>query len=66
MAPVVLTPFPPLLDYPNHLALLHILATYSDSPILQQFYEPDVALNGNMGLVAGALPLAYMLGPELG
>jgi hypothetical protein len=54
------------LDYPNHLALLHILATYSDSPILQQFYEPDVALNGNMGLVAGALPLAYMLGPELG
>ena len=38
VTPLMLTSVPPLLDYPNHLARAHILATLDTDPLLQQYY----------------------------
>ena len=49
--PLALTPLPPLVDYPNHLARMHLLAALSGSPTLQQYYAlvwrplPDLAMD---------------------
>ena len=49
--PLFLTPLPPLVDYPNHLARMHLLATLSGSPTLRQYYAlvwrplPDLAMD---------------------
>src|SRR5215469_1720690 len=49
--PLLLTPLPPLVDYPNHLARMHVLAGLSRSPTLQQYYAlawrplPDLAMD---------------------
>lgn len=39
IAPILSVEFPPLGDLPNHLARLHILARFQDSPELQANYE---------------------------
>jgi hypothetical protein len=36
--PIMSVVVPPLVDYPNHLARMHILAAYADSPALQANY----------------------------
>jgi len=36
--PIVSVVVPPLVDYPNHLARMHILAAYANSPALQANY----------------------------
>jgi hypothetical protein len=36
--PIVSVVVPPLIDYPNHLARMHILAAYADSPELRTSY----------------------------
>jgi hypothetical protein len=36
--PIASVVVPPLVDYPNHLARMHILATYANSPALQANY----------------------------
>ncbi|MBU6505895.1 MAG: hypothetical protein KGQ82_00170 [Alphaproteobacteria bacterium] len=49
--PLLLTPLPPLVDYPNHLARMHLLAGLSRSPTLRQYYAlawrplPDLAMD---------------------
>lgn len=49
--PLLLTPLPPLVDYPNHLARMHVLADWSRSPLLRQYYAlawrplPDLAMD---------------------
>lgn len=49
--PLLLTPLPPLVDFPNHLARMHVLAALSHSPTLQQYYAsawrplPDLAMD---------------------
>lgn len=49
--PLLLTPLPPLVDYPNHLARMHVLADWNRSPLLQQYYAvawrplPDLAMD---------------------
>jgi hypothetical protein len=49
--PLLLTPLPPLVDYPNHLARMHVLADWSRSPLLRQYYTlawrpvPDLAID---------------------
>jgi hypothetical protein len=49
--PLLLTPLPPLVDYPNHLARMHVLADWSRSPLLRQYYTlawhpvPDLAMD---------------------
>jgi len=62
--PLVLTPLPPLLDYPNHLARIHVLAALSGSPTLQQYYAlawrplPDLAMDLLVPSLLGAMSLS--------
>src|ERR1700757_958927 len=63
--PVLIVATPPLLDYPNHLARMHIEADYQRSPILQQFYAldwrpiPNLAVDLVVPPLARIMPLAW-------
>lgn len=48
--PVYLTVVPPLLDYPNHLARMHILLNIPHSEVLQSFYEIQWAVIPNLAM----------------
>jgi hypothetical protein len=39
--PILLVDTLPLVDYPNHLARMHIIAAYDSAPALRQFYALD-------------------------
>lgn len=39
--PIVLNPLPPISDYVNHLARMHIIATINSDPYLHRYYEID-------------------------
>jgi len=58
---------PPLVDYPNHLARMHILANWANDPALQKNYVVDWKLHPNMAmelivpLLAKVMPI-YMAG----
>ncbi|MGH6977408.1 MAG: hypothetical protein ACREED_10315, partial [Stellaceae bacterium] len=62
--PLVLTPLPPLVDYPNHLARMHLLAALSRSPTLQQYFAlawrplPDLAMDVLVPPLLGAVSLS--------
>jgi hypothetical protein len=61
--PVFGTVLPPLLDYPNHLARMHILASSGASRVLAQFYTvnwvplPDLAMDAIVPPLARLMPL---------
>jgi hypothetical protein len=65
--PVFSVTVPPLVDYPNHLARMHILATWDSDPALQKNYVLNWSLHPNMAmdlivpLLAKAMPI-YMAG----
>ena len=50
LLPVFLVDVPPLVDYPNHLARMHILAHRDEIPALQQIYDIDWSLHPNMAM----------------
>jgi hypothetical protein len=50
LAPLTLVDVPPLLDYPNHLARLFVLAFVGTDPVLARFYEPRWGIIPNLGL----------------
>jgi hypothetical protein len=50
LAPLLLVDVPPLLDYPNHLASLVVLATDGKDPILAQFYAPHWGMIPDLGV----------------
>lgn len=62
--PLALTPLPPLVDYPNHLARMHVLAALSGSPTLRQYYAlawrplPDLAMDVLVPPLLGAVSLS--------
>src|SRR5215469_16758079 len=62
--PLVLTDLPPLLDYPNHLARMHLLPSLT-SPVLRTFYRvawaplPNLAMDGVVPWLASFMPLAW-------
>lgn len=62
--PLFLTELPPLLDYPNHLARMHLLPSLP-SPILQQFYAvawaplPNLGMDGVVPFLARFTPLDW-------
>jgi hypothetical protein len=62
--PVYSTRFLPIHDYPFHLARIVILAGLNNS-VLARFYEPGSFLLPNLGMDAVAVPLSWLLGPEL-
>jgi hypothetical protein len=50
LAPLTLTDVPPLLDYPNHLARLFVLASLPNDPILARFFAPRWGIIPNLAL----------------
>lgn len=63
IAPVWLTAQPPLVDYPNHLARMHLLINVSHSELLQRFYQvrwavlPNLAMDLVIPSLATVMPL---------
>jgi hypothetical protein len=63
--PVAVTETLPLLDYPNHLARMHILASLAGSAQLQRFYEtawhpiPNLAMDAIVPVLTPWLGLAW-------
>jgi len=46
--PVITHPLPPLSDYVNHLARMHVIATIGNDPDLSRFYEIDWQIVPNL------------------
>src|ERR1700730_10415350 len=63
--PVLLCETLPLIDYPNHLARMHILSSLSTSAHLQSYYEtvwralPNLAMDLTVPPLAPWMPLAW-------
>ncbi|HUJ98721.1 MAG TPA: hypothetical protein VLV85_10770 [Stellaceae bacterium] len=63
--PVICCDTLPLFDYPNHLARMHILASWSGSEPLQRYYEivwrplPNLAMDLVVPPLARLMPLAW-------
>jgi hypothetical protein len=63
--PILAVATPPLLDYPNHLARVHILADYERSASLRQFYAldwrpiPNLAMDLVVPPLSRIMPLAW-------
>ncbi len=57
LIPLTVTDVPPLLDYPNHLARLFVLASLPDDPVLARFYTPHWAVIPNLALDLTVPPL---------
>src|ERR1700680_3644862 len=62
VAPIWIAAFPPLLDYPNHLARAFVLAHLNDSQFsFQQFYRSDWGAYPYLGMDASLAVLARLL-----
>jgi hypothetical protein len=59
--PILLTPLPPLNDYPQHIARVYILANRDQSQFLTEYYAPDWAFQANLAIEAVMLPMAKFL-----
>ncbi len=63
--PILAVATPPLLDYPNHLARMHIEAAYDRSALLRQFYAldwqpvPNLAMDLVVPPLTRIMPLAW-------
>jgi hypothetical protein len=64
LVPLLLAEIPPLVDYPNHIARVYVLAHIGDSPTLQKYYQPDWALVPNLAMDLGILALAEVMPVE--
>ena len=64
LTPILAIEYPPLLDYPNHLARLFIL-THPDDPQLAEFYRIDWSLLPNLGFDLIGYALAQIMSVEL-
>jgi hypothetical protein len=62
--PVWLVEFPPLVDYPNHLARQYVLFHYDETPAFQEHYEPAYEIVPNLAIEAFVLPLQWVLPVE--
>ena len=62
LAPLLVVDVPPLLDYPNHLGRLFVLASLPDDPVLARFYAPRWSMIPNLGLDLAGPPLIRLLG----
>src|ERR1019366_8806290 len=60
LLPFLLVDVPPVLDYPNHLARIFVLA-HPDDPILARFYAPNWHITPNLGFDPIAMLLLRVL-----
>lgn len=61
LLPLTLIEVPPLLDYPNHLARLFVLAFGADDPDLSRFYASHWTIIPNLGIDLIGPPLLGLL-----
>jgi hypothetical protein len=59
--PVVLHPWPPMSDYANHLARMHVIATINSDPDLARFYEVDWQVIPNLMMDLLVPPLVRLM-----
>ncbi|CAE6789271.1 MAG: hypothetical protein H8K06_18965 [Nitrospira sp.] len=64
LIPLVLVHIPPLVDYPNHLARVHILADNGQHPLLRQYYEIHWDLLPNLAIDILLPPLLTVVSVE--
>lgn len=67
LSPMLWAEYPPLVDYPNHLARIHVLANLDRNTDLQRYYSANWTLLPNVAMDALLVPLArivpiYLLG----
>ncbi len=62
LAPLTVADVPPLLDYPNHLARLFVLAADGSDPVLARFFQPRWAVIPNLALDLTVPPAIAWLG----
>lgn len=59
--PLFLVDVPPIVDYPNHLARLVVLAKGAEDPILSRFYAPHWGIIPNLAIDLVGPPLLRLL-----
>lgn len=59
--PIFAVAVPPLVDYPNHLARIHVLSAWEDLPALQQNYQIEWSLQPNVAMDLLLLQFAKIL-----
>lgn len=62
LAPFAITPVLPLVDYPNHLAKMHLAASLPDNAALAQFYEWRLRFVPNLAQDLIVPPIARVIG----
>lgn len=61
LLPVFVARYPPLVDYPNHLARCYILRNLPHDPVLQRYYRNAMAAQPNLALDLIIPPLARVV-----
>ena len=61
LAPMAFAQYPPLVDYPNHLARIYILSALGDDPVLREIYAANWSLVPNLAMDALLVPLAKLV-----
>jgi hypothetical protein len=61
LLPLAATSLPPLVDLPNHLARVQVLATLSTDPAVSGMFVPNWSLIPNLALDLLLLPLAHVM-----
>jgi hypothetical protein len=61
LAPLLIVDVPPLLDYPNHLARVFVLAELPHDPMLARFYAAHWSIIPNLALDLIGPPLIHFL-----
>jgi hypothetical protein len=61
LAPLLLVEVPPLLDYPNHLARLFVLALGGNDPVVAAFYTVRWSIIPDLGIDLIGPPLIHVL-----
>ena len=64
VVPIWAVAYPPLLDYPSHLARITILSHYFDVPAFRDAYELNIRLLPNLAIDALGIPVALAAGVE--
>jgi hypothetical protein len=59
--PIALHPWPPMSDYVNHLARMHVIATINTDPDLARFYEIDWQVIPNLMMDLVVPPLVRVM-----
>src|SRR5579862_9898961 len=63
--PIWLVAYPPLVDYPNHLARMYILYHHGDVEVFQQRYDRVAEVVPNLAMESIVIPLQAVVPVEV-